>query len=181
MTCTAHLARSLVELGDRLERGQPYAISGYSGLDSLVTFPWGTPHIHYNVWLNGEPVDPFPHHGEASMWRAGELPLPDPAERDGDGDGDGDDEDWAPSDYDDEAVEAVIDRCVTPSVRQRLRAVAPGRHRAAELIAELNYYPTRFPGAQPRVYAAPHARQPVLDLPLSANDFDGVVFVDDLP
>ena len=41
-----------------LVRGQPVARSGYSGIDAVITFPWGTPHIHFNVWLHGRPVDP---------------------------------------------------------------------------------------------------------------------------
>jgi murein DD-endopeptidase MepM/ murein hydrolase activator NlpD len=173
MTCTAHLGRALVRVGERLERGQPYAISGYSGLDSLVTFPWGTPHIHYNVWLNGEPIDPFPHQGEPSLWRGGDLPAPAtelPLA----------DEAWEPSAYDAEAVDEAISTCSAAAVRQRLRAVQLAKYRAAELIAEMNYYPTRFGGPCRLVYAERHPRRPVLDLPFTAADFDGVLFVDDL-
>ena len=82
MTSTAHLARPLVEEGQVLTRGQPIALSGYSGLDALLTFPWGTPHIHFNVWLNAEPIDPFPYEGHVSMWRAGDRPLPPTEETD---------------------------------------------------------------------------------------------------
>ncbi len=176
MTCTAHLARALVSVGDELRRGQPIAISGYSGLDSLVTFPWGTPHIHYNVWLDGEPIDPFPHHDadgvEApSLWRAGRLPTPMRDEVDS--------EPWSPSVYDDEAVARCIAACKTARVRSRLLAEPDGAQRAAELVAEMNYYPTRFP-AHPRVYAERHPREATLDLPFEASDFDGVVFVDEL-
>ncbi len=66
MTCCAHLARQLVQEGEFVQRGQAIAITGYSGLDSLVTFPFGTPHVHFNTWLNGEPVDPFPYANEIS-------------------------------------------------------------------------------------------------------------------
>ena len=68
MTCCAHLARQLVTVGQIVERGQAIAITGYSGLDSLVTFPFGTPHVHFNTWLNGEPVDPFPYANEPALW-----------------------------------------------------------------------------------------------------------------
>ena len=57
-------ARALVRPGDRVGRGETIAISGYSGLDGVVTFPWGTPHVHFNVWLDGLYVDPFAAPGE---------------------------------------------------------------------------------------------------------------------
>jgi len=169
MTCSAHLARPLVQVGDRLRRGEPYAISGYSGLDALVTFPWGVPHVHFNTWLNGEPVDPFPHDGAPSLWR-GDLPKP----QDGPVD-----EPFAPSTYDADAVDAAIASCITASVRERLSGIEPLSIRAAELISQMNYYPTRFPERIP-VYAESHPRTPTLDLPFGSDRFDGVMFVDDL-
>jgi hypothetical protein len=42
-----------------------------------------------------------------------------------------------------------------------------------------NYYPTRFESAKAAraaLYPAPFAREPRLDLPFSAADYDGVVF-----
>lgn len=171
MTCYAHLARSLVEVGDRVRRGQPVALSGYSGLDGLITFPWGTPHVHFNVWLGGEPVDPFPHGRQPSMWRAGHLPVPPPA--------DAAPEAFAPSVYDPTAVDVAIATCLTASSRARLSAIRPLDLRAAELIAEMNYYPTRFPDRL-SVYAEPSERDARLDLPFPAGLFDGITFADDL-
>ena len=46
-------------------------------------------------------------------------------------------------------------------------------------VVEMNYYPTRFP-ERPNVYAELYARLARLDLPFPAEDFDGVVFADDL-
>jgi murein DD-endopeptidase len=174
MTCTAHLARSLVAEGDHLERGQPIAISGYSGLDGFVTFPFGgVPHIHFNTWLNGEPVDPFPHRDQASLWRAGALPkppelVPDPAPAP-----------FSPSVYDEDAVARAIAGCKTPSTRARLSAIDSLARRAAHTVAEMNYYPTRF-AERVGVYEQAHARAPLLDLPFSTERFDGVLFVDEL-
>jgi len=74
VTSSAHLARVLVKEGDLVRRGQHVAVTGYSGLDSLVSFPWGIPHIHFNVWLDGQPVDPFArtsHPEEASLFVGG--------------------------------------------------------------------------------------------------------------
>ncbi len=169
MTCTAHLARALVRVGQQVDRGEPIALSGYSGLDAVVTFPFGTPHIHFNVWLNAEPVDPFPHRGVPSMWRAGERPVPGRPQG----------ERFEPSVYDPERVERGIGACITAASRERIAAIAPLDQRAAELIAEMNYYPTRFP-TRISPYAQAHPRRPVLDLPLSGDQFDGVVFADTL-
>ena len=168
MTCTAHLARSLVIVGQSVRRGEPFAVSGYSGLDGAVTFPWGTPHIHFNTWLDAEPVDPFPLGAEPSLWRAGELPEPIAGVGV---------EDAEPSIYDPEHVEAAIAACVTERSRRRMRALSKLDLRAAEVIAEMNYYPTRFP-TRVSPYAREHGREPTLDLPFSATEFDGVSFVD---
>jgi len=171
MTTSAHLARALVREGQEVARGEPIALSGYSGLDALVTFPFGAPHVHFNTWLDGEPVDPFPHEGRASLWRAGELPEPAEAP--------GDDGPFAPSVYSEAGLAAAIAACKTVASRAELSAVEPVALRAARTLVEMNYYPTRFP-ERPRVYAESHARAPRLDLPFPAADFDGVVFADDL-
>jgi len=170
MTCCAHLARSLVDEGDVLERGQAIALSGYSGLDGFATFPFGVPHIHFNTWLNGEPIDPFARTGEVSMWRAGELPSPPD---------DSPSEPFVPSAYDAAAVDASIEACPTERVRSDLAALDDLAVRAARCIVARNYYPTRFP-VRPNPYADEHPRSPRLDLPFGPDDFDGVVFVDDL-
>ncbi|MFW5877205.1 MAG: M23 family metallopeptidase [Myxococcota bacterium] len=168
-TCSAHLARVLVRVGDVLHRGQPFALSGYSGLDGLVSFPFGIPHVHFNTWLDGEPVDPFASGSDASLW-IGETPSP--AAR-------GEDEPYTPSAYDPEAVHASIASCLTPSVRERLSALPTLELQAAHLIWERNYYPTRFP-LRNHVYRERHERRPRLSLPFPARDFDGVVFADEL-
>jgi murein DD-endopeptidase len=161
-----------VREGQTVARGEPIALSGYSGLDALVTFPFGTPHVHFNTWLDGEPVDPFPHEGQASLWRAGDLPRPmrEPVAE----------ERFEPSDYSEAGVAAAIAACKTASSRRELAAAEPLSARAGRLLVEMNYYPTRFP-ERPFIYTQRHARTPRLDLPFPADAFDGVVFVDDLP
>ncbi|MEM7311446.1 MAG: M23 family metallopeptidase [Planctomycetota bacterium] len=171
-TTSAHLARALVREGQRVARGEAIALSGYSGLDALVTFPFGTPHVHFNTWLDGEPVDPFPHEGHASLWRAGDLPEPMREPVVG--------ERFAPSDYSDEGVAAAIAACKTASSREELSAAKPLSARAGRLLVEMNYYPTRFP-ERPFIYQERHGRAPRLDLPFPADAFDGIAFVDDLP
>ena len=171
MTCYAHLARALVTVGQVVGRGEAIALSGYSGLDALVTFPFGTPHVHFNTWLDAEPVDPFPHASEPSLWRAGRLPA-SPEEGD-------ESAAFVPSVYDEERVDAAIAACKTASTRARLEATEPLAIRGARTVIEMNYYPTRF-RERVSVYAESHAREGRLDLPFSRDDFDGVVFADEL-
>jgi murein DD-endopeptidase len=171
MTCTAHLGRSLVREGDFVSRGQPIALSGYSGVDALVTFPFGLPHIHFNVWLNAEPVDPFPQDGKVSLWRGGELPeTPPPGDESGAG---------TASEYSKERIDAGIACCLTAKSRARISAINSLPLRAGALLTEMNYYPTRFP-KRVSPYSEQHNRQPLLDLPFAATDFDRVAFIDDL-
>lgn len=173
VTSSAHLARVLVAEGERVWRGQPVAITGYSGLDSLVSFPWGIPHIHFNVWLDGVPVDPFARTSrpdEVSLFVGG-WPAPVPTDVVG--------EEPRGSDHDPARVDAIIASCVTAPVRARLAALAPLALRGGQVIFERCYYPTRF-----RDHASPlstvHPRAPRLHLPVSAALFDGVVFRDEL-
>ena len=170
MTCGAHLARALVKEGDVVRRGDPLALTGYSGLDGASTFPWGIPHVHFNVWLNGDSVDPFPSDGQPSIWRDGALPLPIASPEE---------EPFTPSVYDAERVDANIAACVTEASRKRLNKLGLLPDRAAQTIIEMNYYPTRF--TQRFVpYAEAAERTGRLSLPFGAAVFDGVVFLDDL-
>jgi murein DD-endopeptidase MepM/ murein hydrolase activator NlpD len=172
VTSSAHLARVLVKEGDLVKRGQHVAITGYSGLDSLVSFPWGIPHVHFNVWLNGQPVDPFARTSdpeEASLFVGGwPSPLPRGVQS----------EPARGSDYDDAAVDARIAACVTPSTRERLSRVERSL-RGGQLVFETNYYPTRFADRSSPLRET-HARSERLHLPFSDELFDGVVFRDAL-
>lgn len=173
MTCSAHLARALVGQGEELEAGQPYALTGYSGLDGFSTFPWGVPHIHFNVWLDSQPVDPF---GDQSLWQSGwPMPIPDPIP----GDAAGQPKSSRDASFDERRVDQAIARCKTKAVREWLSPLSPLRCRALILISEMCYYPTRFP-QRGSVYARTHPRQERLWLPFSREDFDGAVLVDEL-
>ena len=170
LTCSAHLARSLVSEGDRLSTGEPYALTGYSGLDGFVTFPWGVPHIHFNVWLNGTPVDPFARGDESSLWKGG-FPQPVPHNPR--------DDEFRPTVYDESLMDKVIAGCKTPSVRVWLSGLDPQEEKAGYLIAETNYYPTRFP-FRPCVQNREYPRRERLYMPFPARDFDGAVFADEI-
>ena len=169
LTCCAHTGRADVVVGQTVERGEPMGRTGYSGLDALVTFPWGVPHVHFNVWFDGHAVDPFPIDDDVSLWLGGDLPRsPEP----------GDDDSLEPSDYDLDGVDAAIAACRTPSVRAELRSL-PAPERATTLICEWNYYPTRFP-EHPPIHRTPVERRPRLTMPFLASEVGGIVFADDL-
>lgn len=166
ITTSNHLARSLVRVGDVVARGQPIALSGYSGLDGLSTFPIGAPHIHFNVWLDGEYVDPFAEPGEVALWRDGNDPTPcasPAAER------------FAPTQWDPAGVRAAIEACTSERSRQEILAFSDFDERAAAVLFHRNYYPTRF-AARPALAEGGHARAPRLSLPLSPDDYVGVAF-----
>jgi murein DD-endopeptidase len=167
VTTSNHLARALVRPGDTVGRGQPMARSGASGVDFLLTLPWSAPHVHWNVWLDGEPVDPFGSGGEPPLWRTGNDPTPHA--------GAVEPEPVPPSDFDAAAVTDAIDGCRDDVLRARLAALEPLAERALETLFQLNYFPTRF-ARRPCLYAARHPRAARLDLPFRAGDFAGVAF-----
>jgi murein DD-endopeptidase MepM/ murein hydrolase activator NlpD len=169
VTSSNHLARALVDVGDRVARGQVIALSGYSGLDGVVTFPWGIPHVHFNVWIDGEPADPFAPPGEVPLWIHGNHPEPFRGSPD-----DAAGEEICPSRWDAAAIERAITACKSDRSRDEIRA-RDGEERAMTLLFHLNYYPTRF-CERPLVYTRRIGRSPRLTLPFSPEDYDGVFF-----
>jgi murein DD-endopeptidase len=169
MTCYAHLAKSLVNVGDVLNDISPIAISGYSGIDGVMTFPLGIPHIHFNVWLNGEPVDPFAHGNEISMWAGGDEPKSFAGSLNS----------YKSSSYNPKKVKQAIANCKTATTRNRLASLTDIEEQAAHTIIEMNYYPTRFT-ERINVYDKNYSRKPSLYLPFSVTDFDGLVFIDEM-
>lgn len=168
MTTSNHLARSLVRPGDVVTRGQPVAISGYSGIDAVVTFPWGTPHVHFNTWLNGEYVDPFARAGEVPLWRNGNWPTPfDGATRD--------EAAFQPTQWDHSEIARALRACTSDEAKREILSFDNGFERAAAVIFQSNYYPSRF---RERIlpYPTRSPRAPWLDLPFSREDYDGVSF-----
>jgi murein DD-endopeptidase len=174
VTTHNHLARALVGVGDVVDRGQPIALSGYSGIDAVVAFPWSAPHVHFNVWLDGEYVDPFAGDGETSLWIGGDEPA-FAGER-GRGDAGGAGGAWGA--WDACGIEAAIEACRDAATKALLRAEPDPDRRAMDLLFYRNYYPTRF-AARPRVYRTPAARrEPRLTLPFRREDFAGIAFAD---
>jgi len=168
VTTYNHLGRALVEPGQQVDRAEPVALSGSSGVDCVMAFPWTAPHVHFNVWLDGQNVDPFAAGDEPSIWRHPNDPVPH----------EGQDEatDIAPTAWDEEAVQRAIASCRDPILREELEQRADPSLRAMDTLFSLNYFPTRFDGDH-LLYPERHERRPLLDLPFLARDFDGVVFL----
>jgi murein DD-endopeptidase MepM/ murein hydrolase activator NlpD len=158
-----HLSRALVAPGARVERGQAVGLSGASGVEFVFCFPWVAPHLHYNVWLNGEPVDPFATDGETSLWLRRNDPVPASGAADAR---------FAPSPWDAAGVDAAIEACRDPSRRDAMRALPTVERRAAEVLVLRNYKPTLF-SSFPPLYRERFDRTPRLDLPFRAADFRG--------
>lgn len=167
VTTHNHLARSLVAEGARVERGAAIAVSGYSGLDALMGFPFGAPHVHMNTWLAGRSVDPFARWGQTSLFRVHNAPEPD--------DGLADDRNFAPTVFCPERVQEGVDRCIHEETRQALQREERLACRAMALLFYANYYPTRF-REPPELYEGVFPREPRLDLPFFREDFVGITF-----
>jgi murein DD-endopeptidase len=167
-TSYAHLGRVLVAPGQVVARGELVALSGASGINFTTSLLCDPPHLHFNVWLNGEAVDPFAMPGEQSLWGTGREPVPHaPGERD-----------IPDTHYDHRAIDAWIDACIDPARRAELRAIGDDDLRAAATIFAGIYHPMRFPH-RPMPYDKPHPRSPRIDLPLSHEDFEGVYYLQD--
>jgi murein DD-endopeptidase MepM/ murein hydrolase activator NlpD len=163
MTTLNHLSRALVRVGERVARAQVVALSGASGWEFVLCFPWVSPHLHLNTWLDGEPADPFAAPGEAPLWRNGNDPVP----HQGAGD-----EPFAATEWDADAVAAAARACRDPGERARLLAIADLPRRAVEILLLRNYRPALF-AARPPLERAQNARWPHLDLPFRRQDFVG--------
>ena len=171
LTVANHLSRALVRVGQRVARAQVVGLSGMSGLDGVLLFPWLAPHLHFTVILDGAAVDPFARPSEQPLWRSGNAPLPaDPRNIDA--------PELAPSRYSAERVAAAIAACHNDELRAHLERIEDFGHRVAELALHRVYFNHSFSELPPLV-DSPHPREPCLDLPLHADDVSGIVFIDD--
>ena len=171
ITTSNHLSRALVEPGNLVQRGEPVALSGMSGVDGVLFFPWLAPHLHFNVLLDGVAVDQFARDDETSLWRSGALPAPHR--------GDGGEPMAEPTRWSREVVADAIATCRDDAMRAELEAVSNDEVRAARLAVLRLFHGHRF-ACEGTLTEPTHGRQPWLDLPLRAEDYDGVVFADEL-
>jgi len=133
MTSTNNLVHGLVTQGQEVQRGEPLALSGASGLDGVVAFPWNGPHVHFNTWLDGVAVDPFATDPLSSLWRGGLDPRP--------GVFDVTEAPLPPTAWDLSAIEALIASCLDPVTRAELNAITDPQLRSANTV----FLPQLFP------------------------------------
>lgn len=169
MTTSNHLMRATVAVSDLVKRGETIAISGASGIDMIAAFPWNCPHVHFNTWLDGEPVDPFSTgSGEASLWRGGDAPGPALPT----------DEPFPePTAWNMDGIAKLVDDCKNTEFRDELMGIGDAELRAANTVFYRNYYPNLFDQSIPLVMRK-NERSGRLDMPF--GDFSGIVFGDDL-
>ncbi|MEZ4265967.1 MAG: M23 family metallopeptidase [Myxococcota bacterium] len=170
LTMSNHLSRALVRPGQRVARAEPVALSGMSGVDGILFFPWLAPHLHYTVLLDGVAVCPFATPDEIPLWRAGNRPVPDRGEPI---------DEAPPNPFVASRLRAAIAHCREPSLKARLEAIDDPDQLAAELSIARTLQGFLF-AEHPALVDAPTPRTPRLDLPFAAADWDGVAYADEL-
>ena len=162
-TTSSHLSRALVRVGDVVKRGQPVGLSGASGIEFLLMFPWVSPHLHFNTWLDATPVDPFAREGETSLWQVHNDPRPHAGRES---------EPFARTRWNARRVDEAIAACVDDPLRSSMSGIEDLGRRAAEVIVQRNYRAMLFTSFPP-LYDEVHERASRLDLPMFARDYDG--------
>lgn len=177
LTSYNHLGRVLCAVGDLVGRGDVVALSAYSGIDALASFPFVAPHIHYNVVLGGVLVDPFAHADELPIWRDDDgMPRPHRGSR----------EAFTLADrtrFEPGDVDRLLDDLQAEDRRAALGREPDLDLRGWGLVIEATVYPTRFrtPDAGRIAFGDRRpARRQALTLPVRADFADGVCFADDL-
>jgi murein DD-endopeptidase len=180
--CTTynHLGRAFVTVGQRVSRGELIALAGYSGLDGLLTFPWGAPHVHFNVWLNGQYVDPFASEcalvsQPQSIWRQNNRPLPTQPGKSHCVDAF---DDAPTTQWNEESIARGIADCLHEPTKHELEQSPTHYEKGAALLFFQQYFPTRFARIHD-LYTQHFEREQRLDLPFFAEDFSGVYFPDE--
>lgn len=64
----AHLQNYKVKLGDKVKRGQPIGLAGNTGRSTGV-------HLHYEVRLNNQPINPFPFMQTVELYKKADQEL----------------------------------------------------------------------------------------------------------
>lgn len=169
LTMSCHLSRASVRVGQRVERAEPLGLSGMSGLDGILFFPWLAPHLHFTVMLDGEAVCPFAAEGETSLWRAGNQPVPAPRQGA---------EQTPANPFEPARLRDALAACRDPELRSQLERIDDPEQLAAELSIARVLGGFRFESLPPLV-SAPTPRTPRLDLPFAAADWEGIVYADD--
>lgn len=172
VTTLGHLSRSFVKVGDIISRGQVVAISGYSGIDALLAFPFSAPHVHMNTWLNGEYVDPFAKDGDISLWKNHNNPTPHKEEN-------SDYDTFLPSVFSEEKFNQAINSLKYDYLKDKIITSKIFEENVINLMFYMNYFPWFF-NKRYNLYDEIYPRKSIFDLPFSYKDFDGVAFSDEI-
>ncbi|MFN8671715.1 MAG: M23 family metallopeptidase [Candidatus Sericytochromatia bacterium] len=172
VTTHNHLSRALVKTNDIVKRGQEIGVSGYSGVDAVLAFPFSPPHVHMNVWLNGKYIDPFAKNNSISLWKSYNNPLPAK-------DSDLNECDFIESKFTKEAFRYALSGLTDDYTEEEILSKKTFEEKSMALMFYMNYYPWRFK-YRPNLYEKEFERIAILDLPFSYKDFDGCLFYDEL-
>jgi hypothetical protein len=177
VTQYTHLAKMVAEVGQHLERGETVARSGTSGIDMVSGFPWVPPHVHFMIWVNGLPVDPFRAAGEADrpgLWMHGNDPrtsAPVPGDA-----GPGSLADVA---VDERALDAAVARCLDPRIREELLGAKTAATRLALFEDSRHHDRDAWPVDLPIGTGRPVGNAtPRITMPLPASLYRGARFAD---
>ncbi|MCC6746617.1 MAG: M23 family metallopeptidase [Deltaproteobacteria bacterium] len=182
VTQYSHLSQSLVELGQIVRRGEPIALGGASGYDLVQFFPYVPPHVHFMVWMDGQPVDPFLAPGEAprpGCWCEENRPLPSGPLPD----------DPLPeaSPVDELALERITSACIDPLLREELAQAAASPVSLAALLEDALHHQFE---SWPQAFWHERVRPPLdpdraaralrvrISLPLPSSEYTGARFAD---
>ncbi|MBI5532731.1 MAG: M23 family metallopeptidase [Deltaproteobacteria bacterium] len=179
VTHYTHLSRMVAEVGQPLRRGETVALSGVTGLDMTSFFPWVPPHVHFMIWVDGRPVDPFRAPSEperAGTWVGGNEPLtvsgslPEDEEP----------EREASIGVDRGALERVMSMCRSERVRAELRRACSEAGRVAIVEDDRHHGWDNWPDEARvvKLREGGEARRVKLTLPLPASDYRGVRIAD---
>jgi murein DD-endopeptidase MepM/ murein hydrolase activator NlpD len=167
-----HLSRVLVAIGTRVRRGEVIALSGASGIDLTLFFPWVPPHVHFMVWLEGRPVDPFLRADESrdtAAWTHRNAPAPEVGD----------------ASFPEPVVDAALaaDIAATCTDRSIAEEIARVRHEPASLVALLedSLHHDRFawPGARSADGLRLGDRAPIpISMPLDPAYYRGAFMAD---
>jgi murein DD-endopeptidase MepM/ murein hydrolase activator NlpD len=184
VTQYTHCSRAVAPLGTVLRRGEPVALSGSSGIDMTQFFPWVPPHVHFMVYVDGAPVDPFLAPGEApraGTWLSPNDPTPS-GSLSGDPDGD------ATSEVDGDAVQAAVAACTDPAIQGEIAECRGVPAYLAALLEDAlahDRHGFAFTGPRPAsvrpaksAEREARARAIGLTLPLPAEGYVGARFAD---
>ncbi|MEW5734973.1 MAG: M23 family metallopeptidase [Thermodesulfobacteriota bacterium] len=176
LTQYTHCWKPLASIGQKLNRGEPVALSGVAGIDMTLFCPWVPPHIHFMAWVNGRPVDPYRAEGEPDRQGAwAEKNDPKPARPAG--------KRTVPdlSPVDRKAVDEIVSKCSDDKIRREL-ALYEGSYETLAAILEdaLDHDDFAFPEGFRHRSVRPEARDSGvrLSLPLPADTFTGAYFAD---